>query len=151
MIIVVAGGETKRADDFVCSSPWGSYTPARWALFSILPLVYCDEFVSSDVGLVNPLIVSGRIVLPSYKISQLLSSAKVAFSEDLFDLPLFLPFDQFGRWFEEVGSVFVGLFVRRKEGCMKHVVDSPCFREVDPISDVGDFGDYLERSVSPWG
>src|SRR5712671_3498968 len=141
----------KRADDFVCFSPRGSYTPTRWTLFSILPLVYCDEFVCGDVGLINPLIVSGRIVLPSYEVLWLLSSAEVAFPEDLFDFPLFLPFDQFGRWFEEVSSVFVGLLVWHKEGCVKHIVDSPCFREVDPVSDVGDFGDYLERSVSPWG
>src|SRR5712675_1032306 len=141
----------KRADDFVCFFPRGSYTPTRWALFSILPLVYCDEFVSSDVGLIHPLIVSGRIVLPSYEILRLPSSAEVAFSEDLLDFPFFLPFDQFGRWFEEVGPMFVGLLVRRKEGCVKHVVDSPCFREADPVCDVGNLGDYLERSVSLWG
>src|SRR5712671_2210938 len=140
-----------RADDFVCFFPRGSYTPTRWALFSILPFVYCDQFFCSDVGLIDPLIVSGRIVLPSHKVLQLLSSAEVAFSEDLFDFPFFLPFDQFGRWFEEVGSVFVGLLVRRKEGRVKHVVDSPCFRETDPVCDVGNLGDYLKRSVSPWG
>src|SRR5712671_7034234 len=140
----------KRADDFVCFVPRGSYTPTRRALLSILPLVYCDEFVSSDVGLVHPLIVSGRIVLPSYEVLRLLSSAKVTFSEGLFNFPLFLPFDQFGRWFEEIGSVFVGFPIWRKEGCVKHIVDSPCFREVDPICDVRDLGDYLERSVSLW-
>src|SRR5712671_3254071 len=141
----------KRADDFVCFFPRGSYTPTRRALFSILPLVYCDKFISSDIGLIHPLIVSGRIVLPSNEVLWLLSSAEVAFSEDLFNFPLFLSFDQFGRWFEEIGSVFFGLLVRRKEGCVKHVVDSPCFREVDPVCDVGDLGDYLERSVSLWG
>jgi len=151
MIIVVAGGETKRADDFVCSSPRGSYTPLRWALFSVFSFVYLHEFVGRDVGLVDPLIVSGRVVLPSYEILQFLSSAEVALSEDLFDFPFFLPFDQFGRWFEEVCSVFFGLLVWRKEGCVKHIVDSPCFREPDLVGDVGDLCDYLERSVSLWG
>src|SRR5712671_4105337 len=141
----------KRADDFVCFSPWGSYTPTRWALFSILPFVYCDQFFCSDVGLIDPLIVSGRIVLPSYKVLQLLSSAEVAFPEDLFDFPFFLPFDQFGRWFEEVCPVFISLLVWRKERCVEHVVDSPRFREVDPVSDVGNLGDYLERSILLWG
>jgi len=75
----------------------------------------------------------------------------VAFSEDLLNFPLFLPFDQFGGWFKEVCPVFVGLLVWRKEGCVKYVMDSPCFREVDLVSDVGDLGDYLERSVSLWG
>ena len=75
----------------------------------------------------------------------------MVFPEDLFNFPLFLPFDQFGGWFEEVSSVFVSLLVCRKEGCMKHVVDSPCFGETDLVSDVGNLGDYLERSVSPWG
>src|SRR5712671_7447857 len=141
----------KRADNFICFFPRGSYTPTRRALFSILPFVYCDQFFCGDVGLVDPLIVSGRIVLPSYKVLQLLSSAEVAFSKDLFNFPFFLPFDQFGRWFEKIGSVFVGLLVRRKEGCVKHVMDSPCFREVDPVCNVGNLGDYLERSVSLWG
>src|SRR5712671_2850901 len=141
----------KRADDFVCSFPRGSYTPTRQALFSILPFIYCNKFFGGDVGLVNPLVVSGRITLPSHKILKLLSSAEVAFSEDLFNFPLFLPFNQFGRWFEEVSSVFVGLLVQCKEGCVKHIMDSPCFRETDPVSDMGNLGDYLERSISPWG
>src|SRR5712672_520182 len=149
--MLAGGGEVDGADGFVCLFPRGSYTPTRWALFSILPLVYCDKFVCSDIGLIHPLVVSGRIVLPSYEVLRLLSSAEVAFSEDLFNFPLFLSFDQFGRWFKEIGSVFVGLFVRRKKRRVKHVVDSPCFREADPVCDVGDLGDYLERSVSLWG
>ena len=75
----------------------------------------------------------------------------MAFPEDLFDFPLFLSFDQFGRWFKEVCSVFVGLLVWRKEGCVKHIVDSPCFRESNLVSDMGDLGNYLEGSVSLWG
>src|SRR5712672_717170 len=59
MIIIVAGGETKGANDFVCFFPRGSYTPSRWALFSILTFVYFHEFVGRDVGLVDPLVVSG--------------------------------------------------------------------------------------------
>src|SRR5712671_530161 len=149
--MLVIGGEVDGADNFGCPFPWGSYTPTRWALFSVLPFVYLYEFVGRNVGLVDPLIVGGRVVLPSYEILQFLSSAEVALSEDLFDFPLFFSFDQF-RWrFQEVCSVFVGFLVQRKKGCVKHVVDSPCFRETDPISDVGNLGDYLERSVSLWG
>src|SRR5712672_3850211 len=151
MIIVVAGGEVKRADDFVCFSPRGSYTPLRWALFSVFSFVYLHEFVGRDVGLVDPLVVRGRVVLPSYEILQFLSSAEVALSEDLFDFPFFFSFDQF-RWrFQKVCSVFVGFLIRREKGCVKHVVDSPCFRETDPVGDVGNLSDYLERSVSLWG
>jgi len=58
MIMVVRRGELDRVDDFVCFFPWGSYTPLRWALFSILSLVYLHKFIGRDVGLVNPLIVS---------------------------------------------------------------------------------------------
>src|SRR5712671_203909 len=144
-------GQVKRSDDFVCLFPRGSYTPSRWALFSVFSFVYLHEFVGRDVGLVDPLIVSGRVVLPSYEILQFLSSAEVALSEDLFDFPFFFSFDQFGGRFEEVCSVFFGFLVWRKEGCMKHVVDSPSFRELDLVSDVGDFCDYLEGSVSLWG
>jgi len=36
--------------------------------------------------------------------------AKVAFSEDLFYFPLFLPFDDFGRRFDEVQTMFGGFF-----------------------------------------
>src|SRR5712672_2573531 len=68
VIMLVSGGEVNGADNLVCSFPRGSYTPARWALFSVLPFVYLYEFVGRDVGLVNPLIMGGRVVLPSYKV-----------------------------------------------------------------------------------
>jgi len=75
----------------------------------------------------------------------------MAFAKDLFDFPFFFSFDQF-RWrFQEICSVFVGFLVRREKRCVKHIVDSLCFREVDSVSDVGNLGDYLERSVSLWG
>src|SRR5712672_126422 len=45
MIIVTSGGEADGADGFVCPFSRGSYTPARWALFSVLPFVYRDQFV----------------------------------------------------------------------------------------------------------
>src|SRR5712672_1182216 len=68
VIMLVSGGEVNGADNLVCFFPRGSYTPARWALFSVLPFVYLHEFVGRDVGLVNPLIVSGGVVLPSYEV-----------------------------------------------------------------------------------
>src|SRR5712671_3126837 len=151
MIMLTSGGEVDGADNLVCSLPRGSYTPARWALFSVLPFVYLYEFVGRDVGLVDPLIMSGWVVLPSYEVLYFLSSAEVAFAEDLFNFPFFFSFDQF-RWrFQEICSVFIGFLVRREKGCVKHVVDSPCFREADSVSDVGNLGDYLKRSVSLWG
>jgi len=58
----------KRADDFICSFPQGSYTPTRWALFPVLPFVYRDKFLHGDVRLVDPLIVSRRIALPPHKV-----------------------------------------------------------------------------------
>src|SRR5712672_1743453 len=114
----------KRTDDFICFFPRGSYTPTRWALFSILPFIYCDKFLGGDVRLVDPLIVSRRIALPSHEILQLPSSAEVAIPGDPFGFPLFLPFHSFGRQFKEVGSMFIGLLVWHKEGCMKHIMDS---------------------------
>src|SRR5712671_3242280 len=59
MIMVVVRGETNGADNFVCPFPRGSYTPTRWALFSIFPFVYRYQIVGRDVGLVDPLIVGG--------------------------------------------------------------------------------------------
>jgi len=93
MIIVASGGEVDGADDLVCLFPRGSYTPTRRALFPILSFVYRDQFVGRDVGLVDPLIVSGRVAFPPYKILLFLPSAEVAFSEDLFDFPLFFSLD----------------------------------------------------------
>src|SRR5712671_7604731 len=83
IIMVVSGGEANGADDFICPFPWGSYTPTRRALFPIFPFVYRDQVVGHDIGLVDPLIVSGRIAFPPYKGLLLLSLAEVAFSEDL--------------------------------------------------------------------
>src|SRR5712671_3879373 len=40
IIMLVSGGEANGADDFVCSFPRGSYTPARWAFFSVFPFIY---------------------------------------------------------------------------------------------------------------
>src|SRR5712671_3948993 len=59
IIMVVGGGEADGVDSLVCLFPRGSYTPARWALFSVFPFVYCYQVVGRDLGLVDPLIVSG--------------------------------------------------------------------------------------------
>jgi len=59
IIMVVGGGEANGADSLVCPFPWGSYTPARWVLFSVFPFVYRYQVVGHDLGFVDPLIVSG--------------------------------------------------------------------------------------------
>src|SRR5712671_3959154 len=59
IIMVVGGGEANGADSLVCLFPRGSYTPSRWALFSVFPFVYRYQVVGCDFGLVDPLIVSG--------------------------------------------------------------------------------------------
>src|SRR5712671_1675295 len=59
IIMVTGGGEANGADSLVCPFPRGSYTPARWVLFSVFPFVYRYQVVSRDLGLVDPLIVSG--------------------------------------------------------------------------------------------
>src|SRR5712675_1039795 len=40
MIMLTDGGEMDGADDLVCSFPRGSYTPTRWALFSVFSFIY---------------------------------------------------------------------------------------------------------------
>src|SRR5712671_4206189 len=40
IIMLTSGGEVDGADDLVCSFPRGSYTPARWAFFSVFPFIY---------------------------------------------------------------------------------------------------------------
>jgi len=66
-----------------------------------------------EIVAVDPLIVGGRVAFPPHQILEFPSSAEVAFAEDLFYFPLFLPFDDFGRRFEEVRAMFGGFLVRR--------------------------------------
>ena len=47
--------------------------------------------------------------------------------------------------------MLIGFFVRREKGGVEDVVNSPCDRELELISDVRYLGDYLEGSISPWG
>jgi len=86
-------------------SPWGSYTPSR----DLFGIVFGDEFVGVEVPLIDPLVVRWRVAFPPHQVLDLSSSAEVAFSKDLFNLPLFLPFDDFRRWFDEVRTMFGGL------------------------------------------
>jgi len=74
----------------------------------LFTVVFCDEFVGVEVPLSDPLIVCWRVAFPPHQILDLPSAAEVAFSEDLFYLPFFLPFDDFGRWFNEVRTMFGG-------------------------------------------
>jgi len=66
-----------------------------------------------EIVAVDPLVMGRRVVFPPHQVLKFSSSAEVVFAEDLFYFPLFLPFDDFGRRFEEVGAVFRGFSVRR--------------------------------------
>ena len=89
-------------------SPQGSYTPSR----DLFAVVFLDEFVSVEIPLIDPLIVRWRVAFPPHQVLDLSSSAEVAFSEDLFHLPFFFAFNDFGRRFDKVGTVFGGFLER---------------------------------------
>ena len=43
------------------------------------------------------------------------------------------------------------LLIRREKRSVEDIMDVPGGREMKSISDMGNLGDYLKRSVSPWG
>ena len=47
--------------------------------------------------------------------------------------------------------MLIGFFVRCEKGGVEDIVDSPRDREFELISNVRYLGDYLERSILPWG
>ena len=47
--------------------------------------------------------------------------------------------------------MLIGFFVRHEKGGMEDIVDSPRDWEFELISDMRYLGDYLERSILPWG
>jgi len=106
----------------------------RSSLFSLSYIATSSSAV--DVGLIHPLIVSGRIVLPTLRGIAASFLGRSSVFRGSVHFPLFLSFDQFGRWFEEIGSVFVGLLVRRKERCVKHVAIPDQLPETWGIHDV---------------
>ena len=62
------------------------------------------------------------------------------------DFPLFFVIFDVWRWSEEVWSVNFILGVGHEEHCMENIVDLPCWREFQPISNWSeDFG-YPEGS-----
>ena len=70
--------------------------------------------------------------------------------QDLFHFPLGFAFYNIRWWLQEVRAVLIGFFVRREKGGVEDIMDFPCDREFELISDVQYLGDYLEGSVSPW-
>jgi hypothetical protein len=75
----------------------------------------------------------------------------MSLSEDLFYFPFFFAFYFVWWWFDKIASVLFGLREGREKRCMKHVMNLPCFRETEFVCHWGYLGNYLERSVSPWG
>jgi hypothetical protein len=90
------------------------------------------------------------VALPSDEILELLLSAEVPRFENLLHFPFRFTFDDIWWWFDEVRSVLIGLLITCEERCVEDVVYLPMRWEFDLVRDRGYYGDYLERSVSPW-
>jgi len=60
----------------------------------------------------------------------------VAFSKDLLHLPLFLPFDDFGRRFNEVWTVLRSFFEWGQQGSVEYVMYSPSVWELEAVGNV---------------
>ena len=43
------------------------------------------------------------------------------------------------------------LLIWGEEGSMKDIMDFPVWGKLELVGDWGNLGDYLKRSVSPWG
>jgi hypothetical protein len=71
--------------------------------------------------------------------------------DDLFDFPFGGIVDNIRRGLEIVRAMFGHFAVRGKKGSVEDIMNLPCFREVEPIYNVGYLGSYLKRSVLPWG
>jgi hypothetical protein len=72
-----------------------------------------------------PRVVRVWVSLPFKEILQgLLSSVEVVINDGL-DFVLVFPLDQFGGWFDVIGSVLWGFVICHEETGVKHVVDPP--------------------------
>jgi hypothetical protein len=65
------------------------------------------------------------VPFPFKEILQGFRSSIEAVINDGLDLILVFPLDQFGGWFDVVGSMLWGFMVWREEAGVKHVVDLP--------------------------
>jgi hypothetical protein len=91
------------------------------------------------------------VTLPSDEVLELLLSAEVPRFENLLYFPFRFAFYNVWWWFDKIGSVLIGLLITCEERCMEDVMYLPMRGEFDLICDWGYYGDYLERSISPWG
>lgn len=112
---------------------------------------FSEEFGCVEVFFIYPRVVRWRVTLPSDEVLLLFPSAERPFLEYLFNFPFWFAFYYLRGWFQEIGTMLFRLLIRREERSMEHVVNVPGWGEAEFVGDVGYFGDYLERSVSPWG
>ena len=91
------------------------------------------------------------VALPANEVLELLLSAEVPRFENLLYFPFRFAFDDVWWWFDKIWSVLIGLLITSEEGRVEDVVYLPMRGEFDLVRDRGYYGDYLERSVSPWG
>jgi hypothetical protein len=90
------------------------------------------------------------ISLPSDEVLELLFVSEVPCFENLFHFPFWFAFNDVWWWFDKIGSMLIGLLITCEEQCVEDVVYLPMGWEFDFVCDRGYYGDYPERSVSPW-
>jgi hypothetical protein len=73
------------------------------------------------------------VALPSDEVLELSLSAEVPCFENLFHFPFWFSFYDVWWWFDEVGSVLVGLLIMCEERCVEDVVYLPMRWEFDLI------------------
>jgi hypothetical protein len=91
------------------------------------------------------------VSLPANEVLELLLLAKMPRFENLLHFPFRFAFDDVWWWFNEIGSVLIGLLIPCEERCVENIVYLPMRWEFDLICDRGYYGDYPEGSILPWG
>src|SRR5712672_981423 len=108
-----------------CPNPlapgWALHRSVVW----VFPLEDPNEIISGHVLFVYPLVMGRGIALPSDQELQLLAATKDPFVQDLFNFPLLFSFDDVGRGFEEVFTVFHCFLVRGEEQRVEDVMYLP--------------------------
>jgi len=68
----------------------------------------------------------------------------------LFYFPFFFAFNDIRWWFNKIGTVLIGFFVRYKKGGMEYIIYFPGGWEAEFVSDIWYFGGYHKWSIPPW-
>src|SRR5882757_1296100 len=126
---------------------WALHRGVMW----VFPLEDPNQIISGHILLVYPLVMGQRVALPSDQELQLLAATEDPFVQDLFDFPLLFSFDDVGRGFQEVFTMFHCFFVRGEERRVENVMYLPRGRYLQLVGHGGYFSDYPEGSVSLWG